>query len=55
MELVNKSYITTEESNVKFAIDDVNTIGFAFVGLGQVNNLKESDRVTSKVKVTNIG
>ena len=28
MELVNKSYITIEESNVKFAIDDINTVGF---------------------------
>ena len=35
---------------MKFAIEDINTIGSTFVSLVEVNDLNEFDRVTTKVK-----
>ena len=46
--------MTIEESDAKFTIDDINTVGSAFVTLSEVNKLNELDRVTAQVKVTNV-
>lgn len=46
--------MTIEESDAKFIIDDINTVGSAFVTLSEVNKLNELDRVTAQVKVTNV-
>ena len=55
MEIIVKSYTVIEKSEMKFAIEDINTVGSMFVSLVQLNDLKEFDRVTTKVKVTNVG
>ena len=55
MEIIVKSYTVIEKSEMKFAIEDINTVGSMFVSLIELNDLKEFDRATTKVKVTNVG
>ena len=54
MEIIVKSYTVIEKSDMEFVIEDVNTIGSVFVSLAQISELNEFDRVTTKVKVTNV-
>ena len=55
MEILAKSYMVIEESDVKFMINDTNTIVSTFISLHEIKDKNEFDRITTKVKVTKVG
>ena len=55
MEIIVKSYTVIEESDVKFMIDNMNTVGSTLISLSEVKDKNEFDQITARVKVTKVG